>query len=186
MGHDQEKKAKSKAAAKKPARKKREAKPKTEANPAEVRKEVSKLVAAHASDMTEAVIAEGEKGQLAPVKCLFEMASIFPAAENGEQATTEEDCLAKLLLSRIEPEKKADEGQEQKEAREAAAPATEAGTKDGGSEGMKEAGQGSDSLDSHPSKTTKGGAPAAEMAKEVAETKEIQISDAQQLATVSS
>jgi hypothetical protein len=105
------KKAKSKTGAKKPGKKKGEAKPKPETNPAEVRKEVSKLVKAHAAEMTEAVIVEGEKGQLAPVRYLFEMASIFPPEANGEQATPEEDCLAKMLLDRIgPPPKKEEEG----------------------------------------------------------------------------
>jgi len=109
------KKAKRKAAAKKPAgkpaRKKREAKAKPETNPAEVRKEISKLVEQAATKVAEAVIDVAKTGQLAPAKYLFEMANIFPPAPNGEQATTEEDCLAKLLLNRIEPAKK-DEGSE--------------------------------------------------------------------------
>jgi len=109
------KKAKKKAAAKKPAgkpvRKKCRAKEKPETNPAEVRKEISKLVTEAASKVAEAVIDVAKTGQLAPAKYLFEVANIFPPAANGEQATTEEDCLAKILLSRIEPAKK-EEGSE--------------------------------------------------------------------------
>jgi hypothetical protein len=92
------KKRKSKTPAKKTARKKSPAKAKQETNPAEVRKEVSKLVAAEAPVMAKAVIDEAKKGQLAPTKYLFEMASIYPPAPDGSQATTEEDCLAKILL----------------------------------------------------------------------------------------
>ncbi|MGA2855239.1 MAG: hypothetical protein ABSE40_00130 [Candidatus Sulfotelmatobacter sp.] len=92
---------KSKKAGKKAGKKKGEAKAKAETNPAEVRKEVSELVKAHATEMAQAVIGEGNKGQLAPVKYLFEVASIFPPADDGTQATTEEDCLAKILIERL-------------------------------------------------------------------------------------
>ena len=108
------KKAKKKAAAKKPAgkpvRKKCRAKEKPETNPAEVRKEISKLVTEAASKVAEAVIDVAKTGQLAPARYLFEMANIFPPAQDGEQATTEEDCLAKILLARISPAKKENEG----------------------------------------------------------------------------
>ena len=136
------KKAKNKAAAKKPTRKsagkKRETKDKPETNPAEVRKEISKLVEEAATAVAEAVIDVAKTGQLAPAKYLFEMASIFPPAPNGEQATTEEDCLAKMLLSRIEPAKK-----------------------EGGSETNDPAtdGEAADSTQNpHPTKTALGGA----------------------------
>jgi len=92
------KKKKSKTAGKKTAKKKRPAKPKEETNPADVRKEVSKMVAAEAAEMAQAVIDETKKGQLAPLKYLFEMASIYPPTPDGSQATSEEDCLAKILL----------------------------------------------------------------------------------------
>lgn len=95
------KKAKSKTAAKKTAKKKSPGKSKKERNPTEVRKEISKMVASQATDMADAVIGEGMKGQLATVKYLFEMASIFPPAPDGEQATHEEDCLAKILLDKL-------------------------------------------------------------------------------------
>jgi len=92
---------KNKKAGKKTGKKKGEAKAKAETNPAEVRKEVSELVKAHATEMAQAVIGEGNKGQLAPVKYLFEVASIFPPVDDGTQATTEEDCLAKILIDRL-------------------------------------------------------------------------------------
>jgi hypothetical protein len=95
------KKAKKKTAAKKSAKKKRAAKSAKELNPAEVRKEVSQMVQAEATEMAAAVIGEGRKGQLAPVRYLFEMANIFPPAPDGDEATDEEDCLAKMLLAKL-------------------------------------------------------------------------------------
>jgi len=95
------KKGKSKTAGKKTAKRKGLAKPRPETNPVEVRKEVSKMVAAEAPGMAKAVIDEAKKGQLAPTKYLFEMASIYPPAPDGSQATSEEDCLAKMLLDAL-------------------------------------------------------------------------------------
>ena len=51
--------------------------------------------------MTQAVIDEGKKGQLATVKYLFEMAEIYPESTDGSQATVDEDCLARTLLHRL-------------------------------------------------------------------------------------
>ena len=51
--------------------------------------------------MAQAVIDEGKKGQVSPVKYLFEMAKIFPPSADGEQATTNEECLAQTLLRRM-------------------------------------------------------------------------------------
>ena len=51
--------------------------------------------------MAKAVMGEAMKGQLATVKYLFEVASIYPPATDGEQATSEEDSLAKTLLRRL-------------------------------------------------------------------------------------
>ena len=108
------KKAKSKTA-KKVSTKKSSAKSKKETNPAEVRKEISKMVEAEAAKMTEAVIGEGKKGQLATVKYLFEVANIFPPAADGTQATEEEDCLAKMLLDRMKGPAKAASADEENE-----------------------------------------------------------------------
>ena len=47
--------------------------------------------------MAEAVIEEGEKGQVSPVKFLFEMAKIGPPPE-GTDTTEEEESLAKTLF----------------------------------------------------------------------------------------
>jgi hypothetical protein len=66
-----------------------------------VRKEVSKMVESEAVEMAQAVIDEGKKGQLATMKYLFEMASIFPAQADQDSASAEEDCLAKTLLRRL-------------------------------------------------------------------------------------
>jgi hypothetical protein len=96
------KKAKGKSAAKaKKAKKSSGSKSKKELNPAEVRKEIAQMVDSQAALMAAAVIGEGKKGQLAPVKYLFEMAGVYPALTDGSQATTDEDCLAKTLLDRL-------------------------------------------------------------------------------------
>jgi hypothetical protein len=96
------KKATTKSTAQKRAKKSAKKKLKKETNPAEVRKQVSRIVEAEATLMTRAVVDEAKKGQLAPVRYLFEMANIFPAQANPDTATEEEDCLAKILLSRME------------------------------------------------------------------------------------
>jgi hypothetical protein len=83
------------------AAKEKISKKKKETNPAEVRKEISKLVEAGATEMAKAVIADGKTGELATVKYLFHMANIFPSEPDGTQATEEEDCLAKVLLERL-------------------------------------------------------------------------------------
>lgn len=67
-----------------------------ELDPVGTWKEVAMLVESHATAMAEAVIEEGEKGQVSPVKFLFEMAKIGPPLEGTQ--TTEEESLAKTLL----------------------------------------------------------------------------------------
>lgn len=96
------KKAANKATGKKSKKKKGRARLKKETNPAAVRKQVSRIVEAEAVKITHAVVDEAMKGQLAPARYLFEMANIFPTQTNGEQATEEEDSLAKILLAKIE------------------------------------------------------------------------------------
>ena len=59
------------------------------------------MVEAEAAEMAKAVIDEAKKGQLAPMKYLFEMAGIYPASPDGAQAAGEEDSLAKILLDRL-------------------------------------------------------------------------------------
>ena len=48
---------------------------------AEVRKEISSIVGTNAAALTRAVMGEGLKGQLAPVKYLFEAMGLYPATE---------------------------------------------------------------------------------------------------------
>jgi hypothetical protein len=95
------KKAK-KTAAKKTAKRKSATRTKKETNPAAVRKEVSKMVESEARKMARAVIGEGIKGQLATVKYLFEVASIFPPDSDPNQGSANEDCLAQTLLRRLD------------------------------------------------------------------------------------
>ena len=50
---------------------------------------------------------KGEKGQLATVKYLCEMTSIYPPLTDGSYATADEDCLAQTLLHRSDiPDKR--------------------------------------------------------------------------------
>ena len=73
---------------------------KSERDEKEVRKECSKLIKDGATLLTAAVIEEGKKGQLGPVKYLFEMANIFPQAQDGSETTAKEESLAETLLHR--------------------------------------------------------------------------------------
>jgi hypothetical protein len=95
-------KSKGKAAAKKTPKKKSAKKGRSDFNPAEVLKDIAQMVDSEAAMMTRAVIDEGKKGQLATVKYLFEMASIYPPSTDGSQATADEECLAKTLLRRLD------------------------------------------------------------------------------------
>ncbi len=94
------KKAKGKQA-KKSAKKSSSMKKQKELHPAEVRKDLSLMIEESAHEIAEAVIAEGKKGQIAAMKYLLESAKIFPAPPEGEQASAEEDSLAKTLLHRL-------------------------------------------------------------------------------------
>ena len=93
-------KGKAKAKSAKPAKRTRSRKPKKAADIAEVRKEITGLVAEAAQALTVAVVEEGRKGQLAPVKYLFEMAGLYPPP-GGVQEKPEEAALAKTLLDRL-------------------------------------------------------------------------------------
>ena len=70
---------------------------KKELNPVATWKDVAALVESHATKMAEAVIEEGEKGQVSPVKFLFDVAKIGPPPE-GTETTEEEESLAKTLF----------------------------------------------------------------------------------------
>ena len=98
------KKAKGKKPTKKAATRKRASK--KELDPAQVRKEISEIVKAEASEVAVAVLDKAKHGELAPVKYLWELAGVYPAVKDGEHATEEEDCLAKTLLARIDAPKK--------------------------------------------------------------------------------
>jgi len=110
---------------------------KKELNPAEVRKGISRMVESHANKMTKAVIDEGEKGQLATVKYLFEMAAIYPASTDGSHATEDEDCLARTLLNRLDLPTEPVGRDDEDEALKVSKPGMPAG-KDGG---QKESGK---------------------------------------------
>jgi len=97
---------KNKTKARKSAKGSSSAKTKKAVDPAEVRKDIAKIVGLEAMNMTEAVMEEAMKGLVAPTKFLFEVAGVFPPAMDGEQATQEEDCLAKTLLERLNIPKK--------------------------------------------------------------------------------
>jgi hypothetical protein len=66
----------------------------------EVRKDITNIVGTKAKLMAEAVAGEGLKGQLAPVKYLFEVAGLYPPAEASE-GRPEQDVLARTLLDRL-------------------------------------------------------------------------------------
>jgi hypothetical protein len=72
-------------------------------DPAQVREEIAGMVKSGARDITEAVMGEAKRGELAPAKYLFEMAGVYPPVTDGSQATPEEDSLARTLLDRINP-----------------------------------------------------------------------------------
>ena len=99
------KKAAGQTATKKKSGKKKTAKKKLDA--AQVREELAGLVKSEAKEITEAVMDQAMHGELAPAKYLLEMAGVFPPTNDGEQATEEEDCLAKTLLDRLNVSRKA-------------------------------------------------------------------------------
>jgi hypothetical protein len=109
IGAMNKKKAKGKSAKK--AKKTRSS---TKKDPAKVREEIAGMVRSEARDITEAVMDEAKKGELAPAKYLLEMAGVYPPATDGTQATPEEDCLARTLLDRLNvpPRKVASEEEE--------------------------------------------------------------------------
>jgi hypothetical protein len=98
------KKAKKKIVGK--AVRKKKAGSKKPMDPGQVREHISGMVKSRAKEITAAVIGQAKLGQLAPARFLFEVAKIFPAVNDGEAATAEEDCLAKTLLARIDAPKK--------------------------------------------------------------------------------
>jgi hypothetical protein len=80
----------------------------------QVRQEIAEIVKGSANEITEALVDQAIHGQSAQAKYLFEVAKIYPAVE-GEDATQEEDCLAKLLLDKLQPPKKSAEEESDEE-----------------------------------------------------------------------
>jgi hypothetical protein len=107
------KKAKKKIAGK--AGRKKKTGSKKPMDPGQVREQISGMVKSGAKEITRAVIGQAKMGQLAQAKYLFEVAKIFPAVNDGEAATAEEDCLAKTLLARIDAPKKPTETEERED-----------------------------------------------------------------------
>jgi hypothetical protein len=111
---------KTKAAVKKAAKKKgtgKGQKLKKDLNPKQTWKEVALLVESNATKLAGAVINEGIKGGVTPVKFLFEMANIHPPESDEDQKKIEEEeCLAKTLLDRLGiPSKPPEENPEEDE-----------------------------------------------------------------------
>jgi hypothetical protein len=94
-------KAKKKGKAEGKKKRKKSSKSKKEKSPAEVRQDISKLVKAHATELAGAVIGEGEKGQLAPTKYLFELAGVYPASTDGSLTTEHEESLAETVFKKL-------------------------------------------------------------------------------------
>jgi hypothetical protein len=81
---------------------------------AQVREEISEIVKENAGKITVALVDQAVHGQSSQAKYLFEVAKIYPVVE-GEEAGKEEDCLAKILLDKLQPPKKnpeEDDGEE--------------------------------------------------------------------------
>ena len=97
---------KSKGKAKKSTKGSSVSRTKKQVDPVEVRKDIAKIVGSGAKKVAKAVMEEAMKGQLAPAKYMFEVAGVYPPVTDGEQATQEEDCLAKTLLARLNIPKK--------------------------------------------------------------------------------
>jgi hypothetical protein len=94
LGTMKRKKAKSKTAAKKTAKKSEPELETKELNPEQVLKNISARVGGPAGTLTEAVIGEGMKAQVSPVRYLFEMAHIYPQPPAAIAPTMDEDSLA--------------------------------------------------------------------------------------------
>jgi hypothetical protein len=92
---------------------------KKQKDPAQVREEIAGIVKSGAKGITKAVMDQAMHGELAPAKYLFEMAGVYPAVNDGEHATEEEDCLAKTLLDRLNLPRKAAEKEDDEEAADA-------------------------------------------------------------------
>ena len=93
---------KSKAAEKRAVTKKKTTRPKKVKETIELRKDLVKIVKQSAPKMVEAVVGEGKKGQVTPVKFLLELAGVFPVPEAEVNAPDKrEESLAETLLDRL-------------------------------------------------------------------------------------
>ena len=96
---------------------------------AKVRNDVTNIVGAGAKKITQAVVEEAQKGQLAPMKYLFEMAGVYPAPVSEKAPEVEDDgeSFAKLVYETLNAAKKPAvvdevESEESVEKREETAP----------------------------------------------------------------
>jgi hypothetical protein len=144
IGAMKKKAKKGKATDKKVVKKGKKKAVKKDLNPGQVLKDISALVEASAEELAEAVIGEGKKGQVSPVKYLFEMAHIFPQATDGSQMSEREESLAETLLDRLKIPKTPvvqDELQKEEDEESKAQPEStevESEEKDEGGEAKKE------------------------------------------------
>lgn len=92
-------KAITKSATREPAPKRRR-KANKEVDLVEVRKDIAQIVGSEARGMALAVVDEALKGQLAPVKYLFEVSGLYPSTPATEGAP-EENSLAHRLLKHL-------------------------------------------------------------------------------------
>ena len=92
---------KGKATEKKAAKKSKRKTVSKELNPGQVLKDISAVVEAQAQELLDAVIGEGKKGQVSPVKYLFEMAHIYPQLPEPVGPSKDEESLAETLLDRL-------------------------------------------------------------------------------------
>ncbi len=88
-----------KSTSRKPATKRRR-KSSKEVDLVQVRRDIAQIVGSEAKGMALAVVDEALKGQLAPVKYLFEVSGLYPSTPATE-GKPEEDSLAHRLLKHL-------------------------------------------------------------------------------------
>lgn len=69
-------------------------------NLAELREEITEMVKSRAMSLVDTMIAEADKGNLAAMKYLLEMISLYPAPTDEEEPAGE-SALAKTLIRRL-------------------------------------------------------------------------------------
>jgi hypothetical protein len=127
---------------------------------AEVRKEISSIVGTNAAALTRAVMGEGLKGQLAPVKYLFESVGLYPATEISETKPDKESLAHTLMRNLKLPESPIvnEDDNEDDEAAESGNPPVVPGVGQTKQQGGADSGTGAD-----------GKRPAGEQAAEAGE-----------------